>query len=60
MLLVLSEEEEVFDVEYRYKQKLFTTIILHTPSSPTVANTDAFIWSKNQQSFSSQLAADLS
>ena len=30
------------------------------PSSPTVANTDAFIWSKNQQSFSSQLAAELS
>ena len=29
------------------------------PSSPTVANTDAFILSKNQQSFSSQLAAEL-
>ena len=30
------------------------------PSSPTVANTDAFIKSKKQQSFSSQLAAELS
>ena len=30
------------------------------PSSPTVANTDAFIWSRNQQSFSSQQAAELS
>ena len=31
-----------------------------TRSSPTVANTDAFIKSKKQQSFSSQLAAELS
>ena len=30
------------------------------PSSPTAANTDAFILSKKQQSFSSQLAAELS
>ena len=31
-----------------------------SPSSQTVANIDAFIWSKNQHSFSSQLAAELS
>ena len=31
-----------------------------TPSSPTVANTAAFIKSKKQQSFSRQLAAELS
>ena len=31
-----------------------------SPSSPTVANSDAFILSKNQQLFSSQLAAELS
>ena len=32
----------------------------NAPSSPTVANTAAFIKSKKQQSFSRQLAAELS
>ena len=42
------------------RQDLVNPYKYKSPSSPTVANTDAFILSKNQQSFSSQLAAELS